>query len=73
MSYYCRQCQVTRTQGCFAKGCPGIPATAEQDALPALPPPDRVMWQYGRQIDHYTAQQMMDYARSALKISRGEA
>ena len=34
--------------------------------LPALPPPDRTMWQHGRQIDHYTAAQMRAYANFAL-------
>lgn len=34
--------------------------------LPPLPPPDRTMWQYGQQIDHYTAAQMHAYALAAL-------
>ena len=38
--------------------------------LPALPPPDRTMWQHGRQIDHYTAAQMRAYANSALDALR---
>ena len=29
---------------------------------PPLPTPDRTMWQYGKQINHYTAEQMMEYA-----------
>lgn len=27
-----------------------------------LPEPDRTMWQYGQQINHYTENQMRDYA-----------
>lgn len=34
--------------------------------LPPLPPPDRTMWQYGKQIDHYTAEQMHAYALAVL-------
>jgi hypothetical protein len=35
-------------------------APKQQGALPTLPAPDRTMWQYGKQIDHYTADQMRD-------------
>jgi hypothetical protein len=35
--------------------------------LPPLPVPDRVMWQYGQQIQHYTAEQMRAYAEAAVK------
>ena len=34
--------------------------------LPPLPLPDRTMWQYGQQIDHYTASQMQEYALKAI-------
>jgi len=34
--------------------------------LPPLPSPDRTMWQYGKQIDHFTAAQMFAYARAAI-------
>ena len=34
--------------------------------LPPLPPPDRTMHQYGKQIDHFTADQMHAYALAAL-------
>ncbi len=34
--------------------------------LPKLPPPDRTMWQHGKQVDHFTADQMRAYAQSAL-------
>ena len=34
-------------------------------SLPPLPTPDRTMWQYGKQIDHYTAEQMLAYAKAA--------
>jgi hypothetical protein len=34
--------------------------------LPPLPAPDRSMWQYGKQIDHYTAEQMREYAKAVL-------
>lgn len=34
--------------------------------LPPLPHPDRTMWQYGQQIDHFTAAQMFAYAQAAL-------
>lgn len=40
------------------------------DKFPPLPPPDRTMWQYGKQIDHYTADQMQAYARSANMIAK---
>lgn len=66
MSYYCEKCKEQRTQGCFGPRCPGIPKHANTAALPALPPPDRTMWQHGRQIDHYTADQMHAYANAAL-------
>lgn len=55
MSYYCEKCKQQREQGCFGPRCPGIPKHANTDALP---PPDRTMWQYGKQIDHYTAEQL---------------
>lgn len=32
--------------------------TPQPAALPELPEPDRTMWQHGKQIDHYTADQM---------------
>ena len=50
-------------QGCFGPRCPGIPKHANTDALP---PPDRTMWQYGKQIDHYTADQL----RAAVAAER---
>lgn len=31
-----------------------------------LPPPDRVMWQYGQEIRHYTEQQIEHVVSSAL-------
>lgn len=34
--------------------------------LPPLPEPARTMWQHGKQIDHYTADQMRAYALAAL-------
>ena len=34
--------------------------------LPPLRHPDRTMWQYGRQIDHFTAVQMFAHARAAI-------
>jgi len=40
--------------------------------LPPLPPPDRTMWQYGNQIDHYTACQMREYAKAALQAVEDE-
>jgi hypothetical protein len=46
MSYYCEKCKQQREQGCFGPRCPGIPKHANTDALP---PPDRTMWQYGKQ------------------------
>ena len=33
--------------------------------LPPLPAPDRVMWQYGEQINHYSEAQMQAYAEAA--------
>jgi hypothetical protein len=41
--------------------------------LPPLPSPDRTMWQHGRQIDHYTADQMHAYANEALGALADEA
>lgn len=35
-------------------------------SLPKLPDPDRTMWQYGKQIDHFTADQMQAYAQSCI-------
>ena len=32
MSYYCKKCKEERTQGCFARGCPGIPLLYEMVA-----------------------------------------
>ncbi len=66
MSYHCNKCNQQRDQGCFAKGCPGMPLHDGDWQLPPLPVPDRTMWQYGKQLDHYTAKQMREYARSAL-------
>jgi hypothetical protein len=65
MSYYCEKCKQQREQGCFGPRCPGIPRHANTDALL---PPDRTMWQYGQQIDHYnyTAEQM----RAAIAAER---
>ena len=63
MSYYCEKCKQQREQGCFGPRCPGIPKHANTDALP---PPDRTMWQYGKQIDHSTAEQM----RAAIAAER---
>ena len=37
--------------------------------LPPLPPPDRTMHQYGKQIDHFTADQMRAYAQAALEAT----
>lgn len=36
-------------------------------SLPKLPDPDRTMWQYGKQIDHFTADQMREYANCCLQ------
>ncbi len=36
--------------------------------LPPLPVPDRTMWQYGKQIDHFTEGQMLEFA--ALCVSQ---
>lgn len=41
--------------------------------LPPLPPPDRTMHQYGKQVDHFTAKQMHEYARAALQALADEA
>ena len=70
MSYYCEKCKEQRTQGCFGPRCPGIPKHAGGDSLPALPPPDRTMWQHGKQIDHYTDEQMRAYASAALGLDK---
>jgi len=40
--------------------------------LPPLPPPDRTMHQYGKQIDHFTADQMRAYAQAALDALNDE-
>lgn len=40
---------------------------AIREALPELPEPDRTMWQHGKQIDHYTADQMRAYALQAVE------
>lgn len=45
-----------------ALACCDMKAPKQQGALPPLPAPDRTMWQYGKQIDHYTAEQMKAYA-----------
>ena len=39
-------------------------------SLPELPGPDRTMWQHGKQIDHYTADQMRAYALQAVEALR---
>jgi len=41
-------------------------AAEQRNALPPLPPPDRTMWQYGKQLDHYTVEQMWAYAMDAI-------
>lgn len=41
-------------------------------SLPELPAPDRTMWQHGKQIDHYTADQMRAYALQAVEALRRE-
>lgn len=73
MSYFCEQCKKQRNQGCFDKKCPGMPPHDGDWQLPPLPAPDRTMWQYGKQIDHYTADQMRAFARSALNGLEAEA
>lgn len=40
--------------------------------LPSLPTPIRTMWQYGQQIDHYSAEQMRAYAIAALELLEAE-
>ena len=40
--------------------------------MPPLPPPDRTMHQYGKQIDHFTADQMRAYAQAALDALNDE-
>ena len=40
--------------------------------LPPLPPPDRTMHQYGKQIDHFTADQMRAYAQAAIDAIEDE-
>ena len=63
MSYHCEKCNKQREQGCFAKGCPGLPRHDGDWQLPELPPPARSTWQHGQRIDYYTADQMRAYAR----------
>lgn len=41
-----------------------------EGALPPLPVPDRTMWQYGKQIDHFTADQMRAFAAEAMLKER---
>ena len=45
---------------------------AAVNQLPPLPPPDRTMHQYGKQIDHFTADQMRAYAQAALDALNDE-
>ena len=73
MSYYCEKCKEQRTQGCFGRQCPGMPKYASVEGLPPLPAPDRTVWQYGRQIDHYTSDQMRDYADAATAVLMNDA
>ena len=65
MSYYCETCKQQRSQGCLGPRCPGMPVHHSDVTLPALPDPSRTMWQYGNQVDHYTAEQMRAYALAA--------
>lgn len=44
----------------------------DDGGLPPLPAPDRVMWQYGKQINHYTEDQMRKYAKAALDAVEDE-
>lgn len=37
-----------------------------QNELPQLPAPGRTIWQYGKQVDHFTADQMRAYAQAAI-------
>ena len=73
MSYHCNKCKQQRQQGCFSKGCPGMPRNDGDWRLPTLPAPDRTMWQHGRQLDHYTAEQMRAYALAAINGLADEA
>lgn len=41
--------------------------------LPPLPAADRIMWQYGQQIDHYSPEQMRAYAAEAVRVALEEA
>ena len=41
--------------------------------LPPLPAADRIMWQYGQQIDHYSPAQMRAYAAEAVRLARLQA
>jgi len=36
--------------------------------LPPLPAADRIMWQHGQQIDHYSPVQMRAYAAEAVRV-----
>jgi hypothetical protein len=40
---------------------------------PPLTDPDRVMWQYGKEIRHYTEQQVRDYAAFVVAANRDAA
>ena len=37
--------------------------------LPPLPAADRIMWQHGQQIDHYSPVQMRAYAAEAVRVA----
>jgi len=45
-------------------------ATTGNKSLPPLPVPDRTMWQYGKKIEHYTGQQMREYAVLAVTAAK---
>lgn len=40
------------------------------EKLGPLPAADRTMWQYGKQIDHFTADQMREYAAQEVAKER---
>jgi len=41
--------------------------------LPPLPAADRIMWQHGQQIDHYSPVQMRAYAAEAVRVALEQA
>jgi hypothetical protein len=69
MIFYCKECHEIQEQGCFRVGC----NRRQEITAPELPDPDRVWWQWGREIKHYTADQMRRYALTAVKLALGDA